>query len=240
MFDLAGFAKDHAGYYKAWWLDWDGTRCIGVNGKISLSLSPSDWTAPTAVGQEVLVVATTCAHVVELVVNGVSQGPPMAVERYGFAQWSVKFAPGNLTAIARDAAGTVVASTSVVTATAAAALQAWIEPIGTGNGLLVSAGGQDVALVGVALVDSAGVVVPDADAQIEFHVVHGPARVLGTASGDPSDHVSAISSTRMSYHGLARAVIASSSDGSSGDVEVSISVVGAPGLKSTSVRFTVQ
>jgi beta-galactosidase len=237
-------AQTHArtgGYYKAWWRDWDGSQCRGVDGKIGLSLSPSDWTAPTEVGQQVFVVATTCAHSVELSVNGVSQGPAVVVERYGYAQWTVKFAPGKLTAVARDASGAVVANAAVVTAGAPAAVKAWIEPVGVGNGSRVAAGGRDVALVGVALVDAAGVVVPDADMQVQFSVTSGPAVVLGTASGDPADHVSAGSSTRTTFHGLARAVVASSSDGAVGSVKLTIAVVGsAAGVTAATVEFTVE
>lgn len=35
MYDLAGFAKDSAGYYRAWWRDWNGAKCREVDGAVS-------------------------------------------------------------------------------------------------------------------------------------------------------------------------------------------------------------
>lgn len=61
--DLAGFAKDATGYYEAWWRD--GVACEGVeSGKgLGVLVSPSEWTAPVAVGTTVPVHVTTCAAV---------------------------------------------------------------------------------------------------------------------------------------------------------------------------------
>eukprot|EP00035_Acanthoeca_spectabilis_P010876 m.191813 g.191813 ORF g.191813 m.191813 type:complete len:1039 (-) comp15157_c0_seq1:174-3290(-) len=47
LFDLAGFPKDHAGYYRAWWSEWDGEVCRGTP-KTRTSLAVTDGWLTTA------------------------------------------------------------------------------------------------------------------------------------------------------------------------------------------------
>eukprot|EP00038_Savillea_parva_P019193 m.26733 g.26733 ORF g.26733 m.26733 type:complete len:962 (+) comp4342_c0_seq1:795-3680(+) len=224
VIDLAGFPKDTAAYYRTWWRDWTGTACSDTP---SLSLSPTDWTAPATVGTNVTVTATTCAASVQLTVNGKSVGARVSVPTYGFFQWQVPFHPGKLSAVAYSADGKQVASTDVVSAERAVGLRLWAEPVGLDNGMSVHADGQDATLLGVALVDSAGTTVPDQDANVTWHV-QGPAVVVGTANGDPNDHVPNHSPVRPTFHGLARCIVASSEPGAVGEVTVTATVSGLP------------
>jgi hypothetical protein len=60
----------------------------------------------------------------------------------------------------------------------------------------------DAAVIGVELVDEAGFVVPDDDRNVTFTIgPASPAVVVGTANGDPADHVVNTSPTRMTFHG---------------------------------------
>lgn len=211
VFDLAGFAKDSAVLLQTWWRG----DCTTV------ALSPTDWTAPVAPGAAIDVAALTCAPQAELFVNGVSQGvKPVALHRA--AVWpQVAFTPGNLTAVARDAAGAALGSATVLTAGAPTALRAWVESpyLAPRNGSVIAADGADVALIGVEVVDAAGVVCPRGAANISFSIA-GPGVVYGVANGDNSDHSPAKAAWRLSFHGLARAIIASSAPGATGTIAV--------------------
>ena len=231
LHDLAGFPKDGTGYYKAWWHD--GPNCSAVQksgggGAISLSISPGDWTAPVPIGTPIDVVATTCATAVQLFVNGVPQGR-QPVPLFGYAKWpGVVFNPGNLTAVAYDDEGHVVTTETILSAGAASRLEMWVEaPYTPGgrNASVIAADGQDVALIGVRLIDAHAVVVPNADVNVTF-TVDGPVRIIGVANGDPADHSPDKASWRNTFHGLARVIVASSRAGSTGEFTVTASATG--------------
>ena len=256
--DLAGFPKDGAGYYTAWWRD--GPECGGDGGgdrrdshaasahednggaaaSASLSISPNDWTQPVPNGTPIDVVVTTCAAAVQLFLNGVPQGArPQPVPRFGFVQWpGVIFQPqGNLTAVGYSASGSIIAVKSVVAAGAATRLEVWVEapyyaPLR--NATEIAADGQDAALIGVKLLDANGVVVPNADVNVTF-TVHGPAAVVGVHNGDPADHSPDKASWRNTFHGLARAIVASAARGVAGEITVVASAAGIDAGQTTLV-----
>ena len=180
IFDLAGFPKVGTGYYRAWWRDLPkGPAGFGV------SISPDDWTAPTAVGKPIEVRVTTAAHSAELYLNGrlLEEGrQPMPL--YSSLAWIVPFARGNLTAVAFDATGAVLATHSVLSAGGGATLRASVaDPyLHSHNASEIMADGQDVALITVELLDAGGILVPNADLNVTFSVT-GPGVVLGTTNG---------------------------------------------------------
>jgi beta-galactosidase len=241
--DLAGFEKDGVGYYRAWWRDAPagcGQGSGGNGSAVSLAISPGHWTDPVPSGQGIDVTVTTCAASVDLFVNGQRQqgvgggggggsgGSPTPMPAYGFVTWpQVVYVPGNITAVAYDAGGKVLAVTTHVTAGPPAALVVWVEDIYQPgrNASVISADGQDAAVLGVALVDSAGVLVPNADVNVTF-TVSGPAQVVGVANGDPADHSPVDAEWRLTFHGLARAIVASSAPGAAGPIVVTASAAG--------------
>ena len=83
---------------------------------------------------------------------------------------------------------------------------------GTGSALFLD--GVDVALIRAEVLDNDGVVVYTSDVEVVFTVVSGPGLLLGTASGNPADHVAMKSPKRRAYHGLARAIVRASVDAS--------------------------
>jgi beta-galactosidase len=175
-YDIAGFEKDIGAYYRSWWLP---------SGSTFVRASPRDWTAPVAVGAPVSVFVFTGAAAAEALVNGVSVAGRKNVTALGFADFgTVPFAPGNLTAVAYDRSGGVVAMDSVLTAGVPTALQLSLED---NNGRAYVADGQDVALVRCAVVDSKGQVVPGASDSVTF-TVSGPGAVYGVGNGDPANH----------------------------------------------------
>lgn len=241
IFDLAGFAKDGADYYRAWWRPDAPAACDdpAAPGGVPLAVSPSEWTAPVAAGAPVDVTVTTCATAADLFVNGVRQGPPgppRPVPRFGFLTWNaVAFEPGNVTAVAYDASGRVVATRAVVTAGAPFALAAWVEAgyRGGRNGSVIAADGRDAALVGASVVDRAGRAVPNADVNVTFTVA-GPGVVVGVANGDPADRSPPKAAWRRTFHGLVRAVVGSADAGARGTI---VLTAAAPGLVPASVEI---
>jgi len=232
VYDIAGFEKDRGAFYRSWWLPSGGTF---------VRASPQDWTAPVAVGAPVHVFVFTGAAAAEALVNGVSVAGRKPVTALGFADFGpVPFQPGNLTAVAYDQSGAVVAVDSVLSVGAPAALQLSIED---DNGRPFAADGQDVALVRCAVVDSAGRMVPGASNKVTF-TVSGPAAVYGVGNGDPANVTpDKVGRKDLPYGGvwaiptfmgLVRAIV-QTQDGTPGQVVVHAT---ATGLQAGEASFT--
>lgn len=182
--------------------------------------------------------AFTGAAAAEAFVNGVSLGV-RNVSVYGYADFgSVPFAPGNLTAVAYDATGVVVATSTVLSVGAPAAVHLTLVPMSHP----LAADGADVVLVTAAVVDAAGAVVPGASNLLTFTVT-GPGVVYGLANGDPSDHTPDKVGdpalpfggvwARPAFMGLARAIVQSVA-GSPGSIQLAAT---SPGLTTGTVTF---
>lgn len=227
VFDLAGFPKDTAALLSAWWRG----DCASV------ALSPTDWTSPVAPGGAIDVAALTCAPQAELFLNGASLGVRAVPPRAATVWPRVRFAPGNLTVVARDAAGAALGAATALTAGAPAALRAWVESpfLPPRNGSVIAADGADVALVGVEVLDAAGVVCAGGAGAVNVtFTVAGPGRVYGVANGDPADHSPPKAPWRLSFGGRARAIIASAAAGATGDIVVTAA---APGVRPAAVTI---
>jgi len=167
MLDTTGALKDSGQYLKAAW-----------TAEPMVHVLPH-WNWPGREGQPVDVRVYANTDEVELLLNGRSLGRK-AMQRYGHLQWAVPYAPGNLTARGYKA-GQLVTTQTVAT---------------TGNGTAVRltvdrarlrAGGDDVALVTVNVVDREGRVVPTAGHRVAFET-SGPVRLIGMGNGDPGSH----------------------------------------------------
>lgn len=227
-----GFEKDRGAYYRSWWLP---------SGSTFVRASPQDWTSPVAMGANVSIFVFTGAAAAEALVNGVSVAGRVTVPKLGFADFgSVPFIPGNLTAVAYDRSGSVVAVDTVVTTGAPVALTLSLED---NNGRPYTADGDDVALVRCAVVDSVGRLVPGASNQVTF-TVSGPGNVYGVGNGDPAnltpdkigqkDLPYGAVWTINTYMGLARAIVVPE-PGQVGEVIVHAT---APRLRGGEVSFT--
>jgi len=193
-----------------------------------ITIGNSDWTAPVPAGAPVDVAAYTCAPAAELFLNGASLGVQATIGG-GAAVWrAVPFSRGNLTAVALDAGGARLGAATVLSAGAPARLRLWVESAYVArNGSEIAADGADVALLGVEVLDAAGVRVPRTPLLVSFALA-GPARMYGLANGDPADHAPAKGAlARATYNGLARAIVASAAPGAAGLITVTVS---APGV----------
>eukprot|EP00727_Mastigamoeba_balamuthi_P006116 m51a1_g2123 putative C-tail anchored protein, Glycoside hydrolase family domain (1594) ;mRNA; f:1670213-1679522 len=195
VIDIAGFPKDAFYLYQSMWKSepvlhllphWNGLPGFTDDG---------------AKGVEVW--AYTNAPVVELFVNGRSQGARQ-VARNGHASWTVPYEPGTLSAMAYDASGALIASEAIHTTSGPAAITLEAQMNGREA---IEADGQDVALVKVAIVDSAGRVVPTASNFLTFSI-DGVGSVVGVGNGDPSCHEPDKASTRSAWNGLALFTVA--------------------------------
>ena len=175
-------------------------------------------------------VYSSCPEV-ELLVNGVSKGK-QAVARYMWAEWSnaspdegtrtratagvsssklpgFPFMAGNLTAIGYNAAGAIVASHTVQTASTPAVLRIAVDvpSIATGTGEKLVLDGQDTALLRAEVLDSQGRLVPWASNNVTFAVISGPGKVIAVGNGDPTNHQPNRVAWRDAFHGLVRGIV---------------------------------
>jgi hypothetical protein len=224
--DVAGFFKETSYWIRSWWLsnipDSDA-------GKPPLSWKPSIPNAKTTV----FIVETwqpapavykrtnrtinvySNAPGVRLEINGKAATGVQKVEFFGQAVFSVAYEAGNLTAVAVDEHGATLAShTSLTPATTTGSIQLSLDApsVATGTGTHVVADGEDVALVRVTLLDSAGNFAANADDNVSFTVLSGPGRIWTTHNGDPADTSPRNATWNTAYHGLVRAFVRTTTD----------------------------
>ena len=227
--DLAGFPKASAYWFRSWWLynammnHSTGGNDYPINppSLVNQDSAPSQdnakdgylvhivehWEPHPNANTRTIHVYTN-APMAELFINGKSQGVQQLVWQ-GWAQWSVTFASGNLTATAISDQHVVMATHTILTSGSPAKIIASIdvpsEKTGTGSALVLD--GQDTGLVRASIVDSTGQVVPSASHNVSFRIVSGPGRIIGVGNGDPACHEPNHASWRSAYHGLARVVV---------------------------------
>jgi len=187
IIDLAGFAKDRYYLYQARWRpQWPMVHLL------------PHWTWPGREGQVTPVHVFTSGDEAELFVNGVSQGRKRkAAGEYRLRWDQVDYQPGELRVQAwRE--GKPWASEVVHTAGPAARLQLQLES-------QASAGGP-LAFVDAQVLDSEGRPVPTARMPIRFRV-EGPATLVATDNGDPTDMTAFPSATREAFGGRVLAIV---------------------------------
>ena len=211
--DICGFAKDNFHYYRAWWRP----------DLPQVHLLPH-WNWAGKEGQPVEVWAHGNTAQVELLLNGRSLGvKPMP--RNGHLAWQVPYAAGTLLARGMDAKGRVVVEDRRVTAGAPAALR-----LSTSATRLAADGGA-VAVIAAQVLDKAGHDMPTAGSPLRFTLT-GPARLLGTGNGDPTDHTPDHSAERRAFNGLAQALVQST--GEAGPITLTVS---GEGLRSAQITL---
>jgi beta-galactosidase len=167
MLDTTGAIKDSGYYLKS---AWTATPMV--------HLLPH-WNWPGREGKPVDVRVYANTDEVELLLNGKSLGRK-ALQRYSHLQWSVPYAPGKLTARGYKA-GKLVTQQTVATTSDGKAVRLSVDHA------KLRAGGDDVAVVTVNVVDREGRAVPTASNRIAFETT-GPVRLIGMGNGDPGSH----------------------------------------------------
>ena len=222
-FDSAGFPKANAAYYANQWA-----------GSSAVTIFPH-WTRPAAdAGLQVPlhVYAPAAAASIQLLVNGVPAGT-QPLPALGYATFTVAYAPGNVSALALDAAGALVGSGMAATAGAPAQLALSVDAGAQG----VYADGVDVALLAVAVLDAAGRLVPAGAVNVSFGVAGG-GHVMGVGNGDPASHEADKGvGWRSSFGGLVRLLVRANVGGAGGQ-QLTVTA-NAPGLAPAALNITV-
>jgi beta-galactosidase len=98
----------------------------------------------------------------------------------------------------------------------------------------VNADAQDIANIMVEIVDENGLLVPNANVDVEFKI-EGEGKLIGTDNGDPSDKTPMKSNKRRSFNGLSLAVVQSA--GKPGIIKITAVSVG---LKSGNLQIVTR
>jgi beta-galactosidase len=184
--DMCGFPKDNFFYYKAWW----GSEPV-------LHLFPH-WNWEEREGETISVWVHSNLDEVELFLNGKSQGKQM-VKTLTHVEWKVKYEPGVIEARGSKN-GTVVLTDKRETTGPPETIKL------TADRTEIDANGEDIAVIRVESLDSAGRHVPTASSLIVFKVT-GEGRLLGVGNGDPNCHEPDNEPKRSLFSGLAQVIV---------------------------------
>jgi len=209
--DLAGFPKDVYYMYQSEWAD-----------KNVLHVFPHwNWNE----GQLVDVWAYyNNADEVELFVNGKSQGIQKKAGDDLHVKWRIPFEKGNLKAVSRRN-GQVVLEKGIKTAGEASGINLMAD---RNN---IKADGKDLSFITVEVVDNEGNMVPTAQNNIHFEL-KGNGKIVGVASGDPTNHQSFKGNQHKALNGKCLVIIQSGEH--SGKLEL---IAKAEGLNSKTINI---
>ena len=186
IMDMCGFPKDNYYYYQSWWK---------TNPVIHIM---PHWNWPGMEGQDIRVVVFSNCQRVELFHNGESLGVK-DMPRNGHLSWTVKYAPGSISAKGYNGAAPAATET-VETTGPPTSLQ-----LKTDRTALVS-DGEDVTPIEVDILDAQGRIVPTADNLVTFNV-EGAGYVAGVGNGDPGDHDPDKAGFRHAFNGKCMVVV---------------------------------
>lgn len=215
IIDLAGFPKDRFFLYQSHWLP----------DMPMVHILPH-WNWPERTGEVTPVHVFTSGDEAELFLNGKSLGRKKK-EQYEYRlRWdSVKYEPGELRVIAyknnKKWAENMVKTTDKP-----------MKLLASSDRNTIKADGKDLAFITVEVADKNGLVVPRSNNPIEFSI-EGPAEIVATDNGDPTNMVSFSSGTREAFSGLCL-VIVRSKPGKSGSITL---MAKSPGLNDTKVNI---
>lgn len=213
ILDMCGFPKDNAMYYKAWW-----------NQTPLVHIFPH-WNFSGQEGKSVDVWCYSNCDAVELRVNGKSLGRKK-MPRFLHLNWAVPFHPGVIEALGYRNNVVVAAHRIETTGTPAGIIL-------TPDRRQLSADGQDITPITVAVTDSEGRLVPTARNIVRFTVT-GSGALAGVANGDPSCHEPNQANYRSAFNGLCMLLVRAGRR--PGKIRITAS---APGLTSASAVLHV-
>lgn len=210
IMDMCGIPKDTYYYYQAVWKE-----------EPMIHLFPH-WNHEP--GEEIAVRVFTNCDSYELILNGRSLGERQVEDITRYYDQNVIFEPGTLTAIGKQNGEEICRKTVT---TAGPAHQIVLYPHKT----TLNNDGEDAVVIHVGVFDKDGVLVPEAENQIYFHITGG-AKILGVGNGDPSCHEPDKAVQRSAFKGWCAVIVQSVKDGGAICLEAS-----SQGLRSAQVRF---
>lgn len=186
IIDLAGFPKDVYYMYQSEWTDKD-----------VLHVFPHwNWKPGQIVD---LWVYYSNADEVELFLNGESLGIKSKQDDDLHLMWRVPFQPGTIKAVSRIN-GKIVLEKEVQTAEKATQLKV------IADRTEIAADGTDLSFITVEVLDKNGVLVPNAENQIQFEI-EGDATIVGVDNGNQVSHESFKGSTIKVFYGKCLVVV---------------------------------
>lgn len=187
--DLAGFPKDRYYLYQARW-----------RPDLPMAHILPHWNWPERAGQVTPVHVYSSGDEAELFLNGRSLGrKKRGPLEYRFRWDDVKYAPGELKVVTYKG-GQPWAEAVQRTTGAPAALRVSVDRAE------LRGDGTDLAYVKIEIIDTNGLVVPRTKPLLKF-TVSGPADLVATDNGDPTDHRAFASAERHAFNGLALAIV---------------------------------
>jgi beta-galactosidase len=222
IIDLCGIPKDRFYLYQSKWTD-----------KQVLHLLPH-WTWPGREGECTPVHCYTSFNTVELFLNGESLGrrskrAKLMMGTYRLVWPDVRYAPGELKAVAYDNEGQPAAETVVKTAGQPAAIELTLDR----NSIV--ADGDDMAFATVRILDAQGTLCPTADNLVTFRV-EGPAEIAAVGNGNAISLEPFQADHRKAFNGMCVVYLRSVKDGS-GTITLHAT---AEGLKKTEILIKSQ
>lgn len=224
--DLAGFPKDTYYLYQA-----------ELTDKPVLHLFPHwNWGDETYAGDDIEASKMSAdgyvdlwayynnADEVELFVNGESQGTSSKTDDRLHAMWRVRYAPGEVMAVARKN-GHIVNSQVIKTAGKPAKIRL------TADRNIITADGRDLSFVTVEVTDEDGNLCPNASNLINFDV-SGEAFIAGVDNGSPISMERFKDNKRKAFYGKCLVVL--QNNGKSGIATLTAS---SQGLKDASINI---
>jgi beta-galactosidase len=209
LIDTCGFLKSQALFFRSVWSAQPVVSIFVIDPMLKLDFvlpqwsSPSatlHWTFPDRIDEVFAVETPSNCETVELQVSGFSLGEQaLSTCLNQTALWYVRYAPGTLLAIGRNA-GQIVASYLIQSAGAPATIA--LRPDRT----ILKSDGQDLSHIEAAVTDINGVVVPAPDTSITFQV-EGPARLIGVDNGDLRSGESYWGTSRTTRFGRCLAIL---------------------------------
>ncbi|WP_077338545.1 glycoside hydrolase family 2 protein [Pseudocolwellia agarivorans] len=199
VIDLAGFEKDAYYLYQSQWSD-----------KPMVHMLPH-WTHPGKEGVEIPVVVYTNLDEAELYLDGKSLGRKKMTNDMQIV-WLVPYKAGELKVVARK--GNIVKTQTIKTAGKPKTV------LLSADKTTLSANQTDVAHITVDVVDVNGNFVPRADNRLTIKVL-GPAKIIGTDSGDILDLTNSRANDKKAFNGKLMVLVQATDV--AGDIKVEIS-----------------
>jgi len=189
IIDLAGFKKDRFYLYQSRW-----------RPDLPMAHILPHWNWPDRIGKATPVHVFTSGDEAELFLNGKSLGRKKKTAFEYRLRWDeVNYEPGELKVIAYKN-GKIWAANIVKTTGKAAKIEATVDRS------TIKANGEDLAFITVKITDATGLMIPNANTQINFKI-EGEGEIIATDNGNPADLISFASLARKTYNGMALAIV---------------------------------
>jgi beta-galactosidase len=190
IIDLCGFPKDRYYLYQSQWTDTPMVHIL------------PHWNWQGFEGKEIPVWCYSNCESVELFLNGKSLGEKKFSDTKNLhLEWKVRYAPGMLKAFAKNI-GKAACTDEVKTSGTPAKI------VLTPDRSQISADGEDLSYVKIAIVDQEGRICPNADNLVKFKI-EGEGVIAGVDNGNPVSHEYFKASERKAFHGLCLAIVQS-------------------------------